>query len=62
MKKLFNSCLLKHPRLITFCAYGIVLLIGVIFAYFYMPILLNYAPGSINTPIDRNFAERNFIS
>ena len=61
MKKLSNIRLLKHPRLFAFCAYGVVLLIGVIFAYFYMPILLNYAPGSINTPIDRNFAERNII-
>lgn len=61
MKKSLDNLLLKHPKLAVFAAYGIVLLLGVVFAYIYMPILLNYAPGSVNTPLDRNFAERNVL-
>ena len=61
MKKMLDNLLLKHPKLVAFSAYGIVLLLGVVFAYIYMPILLKYAPGSVNTPLDRNFAERNVL-
>lgn len=30
--------------------------IGVAFCYYFLPILLNYAPGSINTEFDKNFS------
>jgi len=45
MKKgILNSITLKHPKLAAFTAYGAMVLVGVLFAYFLMPVLLNYAP------------------
>ena len=56
MKKLFSNLLKKNVKLYTVLAYGVVLLLGVILAYYFLPILLNYAPNSINTEFDKEFS------
>ena len=37
-------------------AFGLTTLIGILFCYYFLPILLNYAPGSINTEFDKEFS------
>ena len=37
-------------------ALAVTVLIGIAFCYYFLPILLNYAPGSINTEFDKEFS------
>lgn len=46
----------KNIRLYTMIVYGIILLLCVLLAYYFMPILLNYGPDTINTEFDKNFS------
>ena len=37
-------------------ALGLTVFAGIAFCYYFLPILLNYAPGSINTEFDKEFS------
>ena len=56
MKNKFSTLLKKNVQLYTILVYGLVLLLGVFSAYYFLPILLNYAPDTINTEFDRQFS------
>lgn len=56
MKNKFSTLLKKNIQLYTILVYGLVLLLGVFSAYYFLPILLNYAPDTINTEFDRQFS------
>ena len=46
----------QHFHLSISLAYGFVVLFGVWFCYHFLPILLNYGPGTINTEFDKSFS------
>ena len=46
----------KNIRLYTIIVYGLVLFVAVGLAYYFMPILLNYGPDTINTDFDKDFS------
>ena len=56
MKKFISDLLQKNVKLYTVLAYGAVALLGICIAYYFLPILLNYAPNSINTEFDKEFS------
>ena len=56
IKEKFNKFVSNHIQLTNTIALGLTILIGVLFCYYFLPILLNYAPGSINTDFDREFS------
>lgn len=56
MRKFLDSLIEKNMRLYTIIAYGMMLLICVCAAYYFMPILLNYGPNTINTEFDMEFS------
>ncbi|MBR2430281.1 MAG: HAMP domain-containing histidine kinase [Clostridia bacterium] len=56
MKNKFSTILKKNIQLYTILVYGLVLLLGVLSAYYFLPVLLNYAPDTINTEFDRQFS------
>lgn len=56
MKNTISKLLKKNVKLYTVLAYGVNLLFGIILAYYFLPILLNYAPNSINTEFDKEFS------
>lgn len=56
MKNILSKLLKKNVKLYTVLAYGVNLLFGIILAYYFLPILLNYAPNSINTEFDKEFS------
>ena len=46
----------KNVRFSACFYFAFTLLIGVLLAYYLMPILLNYGPGTINSEFDREFS------
>lgn len=56
MKNLLSKILKKNVKLYTVLAYGFILFFGIALAYYFLPILLNYAPNSINTEFDKEFS------
>jgi len=56
MKNILSKILKKNVKLYTILAYGVILLFGIFLAYYFLPILLNYAPNSINTEFDKEFS------
>ena len=46
----------NNIRLAITLALAVTVLVGIIFCYYFLPILLNYAPGSINTDFDKDFS------
>lgn len=56
MKKWFANLSTKNIKLYAIFTYGITLLAAILVAYYFLPILLNYAPGSINTDFDKIFS------
>ena len=61
MKKILSKLLKKNVKLYTVLAYGVILLFGICLAYYFLPILLNYAPNSINTEFDKEFSSRIYL-
>ena len=52
LTKLINN----NIRLSITIALGLTIFVGIAFCYYFLPILLNYAPGSINTEFDKEFS------
>lgn len=46
----------KHIKLLVMVAFTIITFLGVAFCYYFLPILLNYGPGTINTNFDKTFS------
>ena len=55
-RNFFDMLSKKNIKLYTIIIYGLVLLVGVLVAYYFMPILLNYGPNTINTEFDKTFS------
>ncbi len=56
MTKFLDSLIKKNVRLYSIIAYGLILLLGIAIAYYFLPILLNYGPNTINTDFDKAFS------
>ncbi len=56
MRTLLDRILAKNVRLYTIIVFGLVLIVGLGLAYYFMPILLNYGPNTINTEFDETFS------
>ena len=56
MKRIMDKLLIRNVRLYILLAYYAVITVGVGLAYYFMPILLNYGPFSINTEFDKQFS------
>ena len=55
-KNKFSKFINNHIGLAISATLALTVLAGVLFCYYFLPILLNYAPGSINTEFDKEFS------
>lgn len=56
LRKKIADFISNHIQASITIAFGLTSLIGILFSYYFLPILLNYAPGSINTEFDKEFS------
>ena len=53
---LFSNFVSKNVRVSICFTVAIVVLLGIALCYYFMPLLLNYGPGTINTEFDKEFS------
>lgn len=56
IKKKLSKFINNNISLAISATLALTVLVGVSFCYYFLPILLNYAPGSINTEFDKEFS------
>lgn len=53
---LFSNFVSKNVRVSICFTVAVVVLLGIALCYYFMPLLLNYGPGTINTEFDKEFS------
>ena len=56
IKQKLSKFINKNLRLSITLSLALTVLVGIVFCYYFLPISLNYAPGSINTEFDKEFS------
>ena len=56
MTKFLDALIKKNVRLYSIVVYSLIIFVGVSLTYYFLPILLNYGPNTINTDFDRAFS------